>query len=50
LDSDTESKVMEAVNGLKGKKTLILIAHRISTLKNCDRIYSLKMGKLVINN
>jgi ABC-type multidrug transport system fused ATPase/permease subunit len=50
LDSDTESKVMEAVNGLKGTKTLILIAHRISTLKNCDRIYSLKMGKLVSNN
>lgn len=47
LDTETEEKVMEAVNKLKGNKTLILIAHRISTLANCDRIYNLKMGKIV---
>ncbi len=47
LDMDTESKVMEAVNKLKGTKTLILIAHRVSTLKNCDNIFKLELGKVV---
>ena len=47
LDNDTEAEVMKAVNGLKGSKTVIMIAHRISTIKNCDRIYEVKQGKVV---
>ena len=46
LDTETETEVMKAVNGLKGDKTIIMIAHRISTIKNCDTVYEMKKGKL----
>ena len=39
LDHDTEKDVMESIDGLKGKKTLLIIAHRLSTTKNCDAVY-----------
>lgn len=42
LDNDTEAEVMKAINQLKGQKTILIIAHRTSTLQNCDRIYKLK--------
>ena len=42
LDSKTELDFMQAVDQLKGIKTLIIIAHRISTLSNCDKIISIK--------
>ena len=41
LDNATEAEVMKAINQLKGKKTILIIAHRASTLKNCDKIYRL---------
>lgn len=47
LDSETETAVMDAVNALKGNKTVIIVAHRLSTLKSCDRIYRLSAGKVV---
>ena len=47
LDNITEKAVMEAVNNLSKEITLILIAHRLSTVKNCDVIYYLEKGKLV---
>lgn len=47
LDGETESGVMEAISALKGIKTVIIIAHRLSTVINCDRIYSLEKGKIV---
>lgn len=47
LDMDTEREVMTAVNALKGRKTVIIIAHRLSTVENCDRLYRLASGKLV---
>ena len=37
---------MEAVNTLRGKKTILIVAHRISTLDGCDEIYFVKDGKL----
>ena len=46
LDSNTEFDVMEAVSTLKNSKTIILVAHRLSTLANCDRIYKLENGKI----
>lgn len=39
LDNDTESAVMEAIDNLSGKKTLIIIAHRLTTIRNCDCVY-----------
>ena len=51
LDNQTEQVVMEAVNNL-GKKdiTIILIAHRLNTVKNCDVIFKLKKVKLLIKD
>lgn len=50
LDNETESDFMEAVHALKGKKTILLVAHRLSTIRNCDKIYKLKNGMLHLNN
>lgn len=47
LDGMTEKAVMDAVASLGGTKTLILIAHRLSTLKGCDRIFLLEEGRVV---
>ena len=38
LDDDTESAVMEAINNIDKQITVIIIAHRLTTLKNCDQI------------
>jgi ABC-type multidrug transport system fused ATPase/permease subunit len=47
LDSATEKGVMDAVNALHGNKTLIIVAHRLSTVAQCDRLYRLEKGKVV---
>ncbi len=47
LDTDTEREVMQAVNALHGTKTLIIIAHRLSTVSACDTIYRLERGRVV---
>lgn len=47
LDNETEKKVMDAVNKLNKNVTIILIAHRINTLKSCDIIYKLENGEIV---
>ena len=46
LDSQTEKAVMDAVNNLSKNITIILIAHRLSTVKNCDQIFLLEKGQL----
>ena len=46
LDDKTETDVMSAINHLAGKKTIILIAHRITTLQNCNVIFQVTGGKL----
>jgi ABC-type multidrug transport system fused ATPase/permease subunit len=46
LDTKTEESVMEAINAFQNKKTIIIVAHRLSTLSKCDLIYELKDGKV----
>ncbi|WP_405420052.1 ABC transporter ATP-binding protein [Marinobacter flavimaris] len=47
LDNQTEHAVMQAVENLGHQKTIILIAHRLSTVRSCDTIYMLSHGKVV---
>lgn len=47
LDNDTETAVMEAVENLLGIKTMIIIAHRLTTIRNVDRIYEVEGGKVI---
>jgi ATP-binding cassette, subfamily B, bacterial PglK len=46
LDSDTEAGVMDAVNHLHGEKTLIIVAHRLTTVSRCDKVFRLTQGTL----
>jgi ABC-type multidrug transport system fused ATPase/permease subunit len=46
LDSETEAAVMEAIDRFLGKKTLIIIAHRLTTISNCQIIYKVSDGKI----
>ena len=47
LDNKTEDNIMKTINNLKGKMTIILIAHRLRTLKACERIIEIKNGQLI---
>ena len=47
LDNQTEQAVMDAVNNLSKDITIILIAHRLNILKNCDIIFKLEKGKFI---
>lgn len=47
LDDKTEGEIIEELNNSSRNKTIIMIAHRISSLKNCDRIYELKDGVIM---
>ena len=44
LDNETETAVMESIDALQGSKTLIIVAHRLTTIRNCDRIYEITDG------
>jgi ABC-type multidrug transport system fused ATPase/permease subunit len=46
LDIHTEQEVMKAVQALHGEKTIIIVAHRLSTIEHCDRVFRLNDGKL----
>ncbi|MCR5830805.1 MAG: ABC transporter ATP-binding protein/permease [Lachnospiraceae bacterium] len=46
LDSETETAVMEAIDRLQGRKTLIIIAHRLTTIRNCKMIFKVGDGKI----
>ena len=47
LDNETEEEVMKAIEALQGYKTMIIVAHRLTTIRNCDKIYEIKNGKAV---
>lgn len=50
LDNETETAVMDAIHRLQGKKTLLIIAHRLTTIRNCNIIYEVKDGKVLLKN
>jgi subfamily B ATP-binding cassette protein MsbA len=47
LDSESEALIQESINKLMGHKTIIIIAHRLSTVRNCDYIYVLSNGEII---
>jgi ABC-type multidrug transport system fused ATPase/permease subunit len=47
LDNETEAAVMEAINSFHGRKTMVIIAHRLNTIEKCDIIYKVDEGKIV---
>ena len=47
LDSETEAAIMSAIDSLRGQVTLIVIAHRLTTVRNCDVIYEVAQGGIV---
>ena len=50
LDNETETAIMDAINSLQGQVTLIIVAHRLSTVKKCDIIYEVSDRGLVERN
>lgn len=46
LDNATERAVIASVEALRGKRTIVMIAHRLSTVRDCDRLYFLKGGRI----
>lgn len=46
LDNDTEKAIMDSINVLQGRKTLIIIAHRLQTIEKCDIVYRVQDGKI----
>ena len=47
LDNQTERAVMDAINNLGKNITIVVIAHRLNTIKKCDKIYLLEKGKII---
>jgi ATP-binding cassette, subfamily B, bacterial PglK len=47
LDSATERSVMDAVHALRGRKTVIIVAHRTSTVERCDRVFRIERGQIL---
>lgn len=50
LDNETETKIMEEIYEISSDKTLIIIAHRLSTVKNCDKKFIIKDGKITFDD
>ena len=48
LDTDTETAIMEAIESFHGRKTMIIIAHRLRTIENCDIIYTVDQCKITM--
>lgn len=46
LDHETEAAVMDAVDRLKGSRTILMIAHRLTTVQGCDRVVTLRNGRV----
>lgn len=49
LDNETEAAIMDSINRFQGKKTMVIIAHRLGTIKDCDYIYKVENGKIYLD-
>lgn len=47
LDIETEAEVMSAIRALRGFKTILIVAHRLSTVQHCDRVYKIEDARIV---
>ena len=45
LDSETEEAIMQSINSLHGKKTMVIIAHRLTTIEGCEMVYHVEDKK-----
>lgn len=50
LDNDTEEAVMSAIDALQGKVTLVIVAHRLTTIRNCDVIFEVRDRGIILKN
>jgi len=48
LDNETEKEIVDEIKKLKGDVTMIVIAHRITTIENCDVVYKISKGEIVV--
>lgn len=48
LDNDTEAAIMESINRLHGRKTMVIIAHRLQTIEKCDSVFHVENGKIAV--
>ena len=47
LDSESERAIQQSIDALKGQMTILVVAHRLSTIRSCDRVYVLHEGRIV---
>ena len=47
LDNETQSKIQKAIENLKGEYTILIVAHRLSTVIDCDKIFVVADGKII---
>ena len=50
LDLETEAEIVSEINKFKGKKTMLIVSHRLSTVSMCDQLFKLDKGKIVKQN
>jgi len=47
LDTESEMLIQQSINSMKGTQTIVIISHRLSTIRDCDHIYVLKKGRII---